>query len=132
MSNGILAGKILADIILHNDNKYFELFNPKRFNIGIVSGAIADGGYSALGYVNGILTDSDKIKYEVIDGKEIAIYEDETGKHIVYTKCPHMGCRLLFNEFEFTWDCPCHASRFDIDGKCISGPANENIGVNNK
>ena len=41
-----------------------------------------------------------------------------------------MGCRLIFNEFEKTWDCPCHASRFDIDGKCISGPANENITVN--
>ncbi len=132
MSNGILAGKILADVILHNDNKYLELFNPKRVNMRIVGGAIADGVYSALGYINGILTDSDKIKYEVIDGKEIAIYEDDKGKHIVYTKCPHMGCRLLFNEFELTWDCPCHASRFDIDGKCISGPSNKDISVKEK
>ena len=48
---------------------------------------------------------------------------------MVYTKCPHMGCRLLFNEIEKTWDCPCHASRFNLDGKCISGPSNFDIGV---
>ena len=129
MSNGILAGKILADIIMGKDNKYLDLFNPKRMNMGIVGGAIADSGYSALGYVNGILTDSDKIRYDTIDGKEIAIYKDDNGEHKVYTKCPHMGCRLIFNEFELTWDCPCHSSRFDLDGKCISAPSNKDITV---
>jgi len=129
MTNGILAGKILADIILGNKNDYEKLFNPKRMNIGMIGGAINDSIMSANGYINGILTDSDKIKYEVVDNKEIAIYKDSCGEHKVYTKCPHMGCRLIFNEFELTWDCPCHASRFDIDGKCISGPANRDISV---
>lgn len=129
MTNGILAGKILSDMIMGKDNEYKELFNPKRINMGTIGGGILDSGYNALGYVNGILTDSDKIKYDSIDGKEIAIYEDEEGEHKVFTKCPHLGCRLIFNEFEKTWDCPCHASRFDIDGKCISGPANKDITV---
>ena len=129
MTNGILAGKMLADMIIGNDNKYKELFNPKRINMGIIGGGILDSGYNALGYINGILTDSDKIRYESIEGKEFAIYKDEEGEHKVFTKCPHLGCRLIFNEFEKTWDCPCHASRFDIDGKCISGPSNKDITV---
>lgn len=132
MTNGILAGKILADMVIGKDNEYVELFNPKRFNLGMVGGAISDSGYSALGYVNGMLTDSDKIRYETVDGKEIAIYKDDNGEHKVYTKCPHMGCRLIFNEVELTWDCPCHASRFDLDGKCVSGPSNKDISVSNK
>lgn len=132
MTNGILAGKILADMIMGKDNKYKDLFNPKRINLGIIGGGILDGGYSAIGYVNGILTDSDKIRYESIEGKEIAIYKDEEGEHKVFTKCPHMGCRLIFNEYELTWDCPCHASRFDIDGKCINGPSNKDITVKEK
>ena len=38
-----------------------------------------------------------------------------------------MKCSLIFNEIEKTWDCPCHGSRFDIDGNCIEGPSNYNI-----
>lgn len=38
-----------------------------------------------------------------------------------------MKCGLLFNEVELTWDCMCHGSRFDLDGKCIEGPSNFDI-----
>lgn len=34
-----------------------------------------------------------------------------------------MGCELNWNSAERTWDCPCHGSIFDIDGKIIQGPA---------
>ena len=30
-------------------------------------------------------------------------------------------------EVELTWDCMCHGSRFDLDGKCIEGPSNFDI-----
>jgi len=131
LANGVLAGKIMTDLVLGKDNKYIDLFNPKRNNLGMVVGAINDGIVSISGYINGWIKDSNKVRYEIIDGKEIGIYEDETGIYSVYTKCPHMGCRLQFNEIEKTWDCPCHASRFDIDGKCISGPANKDIMFDN-
>lgn len=127
MTNGILAGKILSDIILENDNEYIDLFYPKRINKGVVGGAILDGIKNVDGYINGYFNGNKNIRYEDVDGREIAIYKDENGTHKVYTKCPHMGCYLVFNEVEKTWDCPCHASRFDIDGKCISGPSNEDI-----
>lgn len=38
-------------------------------------------------------------------------------------RCPHMGCTLKWNRQEHTWDCPCHGSRFDRDGKLLDGPA---------
>ena len=40
-----------------------------------------------------------------------------------------MKCNLIFNEEEHTWDCPCHGSRFDIDGNPLIGPANISIKV---
>ena len=62
------------------------------------------------------------------EGESWGSYKDEKGiKHIVHNKCPHLGCSLIFNEVEKTWDCPCHSSRFDIDGKCIKGPSNYDI-----
>ena len=130
MTNGVLSGKIISDLILDKNNEYKELFNPKRVNALMFGKGVIDGVYSAIGYVKGYLTDDDFISYKRHDGKEIAIYRDKEGlEHKVYTKCPHMGCRLNFNQVEKTWDCPCHASRFDIDGKVISGPSNYDISV---
>ncbi len=127
MTNGILAGKIVSDLIIGSDNEYLSLFNPKRKNLAMMSGEVIDGYYSARGYVQGALKKSNNIVYKYLDGMKIAVYKDKKGEHLVLPKCPHMGCNLIFNEVEKTWDCPCHASRFDVDGKCISGPANKDI-----
>ena len=39
-------------------------------------------------------------------------------------RCPHMGCALKWNEVEYSWDCPCHGSRFGEDGTLLNNPAN--------
>ena len=38
-------------------------------------------------------------------------------------RCPHLGCALKWNKAEHTWDCPCHGSRFEENGKIIDNPA---------
>lgn len=38
-------------------------------------------------------------------------------------RCPHMGCKLNWNGAEHTWDCPCHGSRFEQNGRLIDNPA---------
>ena len=38
-------------------------------------------------------------------------------------RCPHLGCALKWNKAEHTWDCPCHGSRFEEDGRLIDNPA---------
>ena len=42
-----------------------------------------------------------------------------------------MGCGLIYNEIEKTYDCPCHGSRFDYNGRVIMAPANKEIEINN-
>jgi len=46
-------------------------------------------------------------------------------------RCPHLGCALKYNKYEHTWDCPCHGSRFEIDGKLIDGPATSDKQIHN-
>ena len=38
-------------------------------------------------------------------------------------RCPHMGCALKWNKEEHSWDCPCHGSRFQKDGRLLDNPA---------
>lgn len=47
-------------------------------------------------------------------------------------RCPHLGCALKWNRVERTWDCACHGSRFDENGKVIENPATGNIKINKK
>lgn len=129
-TNGTIGGKLISDIILNKDNKYKNIFNPKRglsldkvknliiFNTTVISRYIINKINPHMKYYK----DNVEIKY--ISGKRCGIYIDEKGtKHIVSNICPHMKCNLTFNYLDKTWDCPCHASRFDIDGNVIYGPS---------
>ena len=135
-TNGTIGGKLISDLINNKKNRYKELFNPKRgvsldkiknlflYNIDIGSRYITNKLITSKDYYD------DKVKIEIINGKKCGIYIDENNKkHIVSNICPHMKCNLIFNYIDKTWDCPCHASRFDIDGNVIYGPSVYDIKV---
>ena len=41
--------------------------------------------------------------------------------------CTHMGCILNFDKRKSQFTCPCHKSKFDINGKRLSGPAKRDL-----
>lgn len=43
------------------------------------------------------------------------------------SRCTHMGCTMAFNELNYTLDCPCHGSSFELDGRIVTGPASEPV-----
>jgi Rieske Fe-S protein len=51
---------------------------------------------------------------------------DKDGKPsvIAFTAaCPHLGCAVEFDDSKGRYECPCHASAFDKDGKKLFGPS---------
>ena len=47
----------------------------------------------------------------------------KVGQLVLDRKCPHNGCKLYYKEDKKEFECPCHHSRFNMRGDCISGPA---------
>ena len=42
-------------------------------------------------------------------------------------RCPHLGCALHWNQAEHSWDCSCHGSRFDENGRVLNNPATDDM-----
>ncbi|MGW8990994.1 FAD-dependent oxidoreductase [Streptomyces zhihengii] len=59
-----------------------------------------------------------------VEGRPCAVYRAPDGSlNAVSARCTHLGCLVAFNEAEVAWECPCHGSRFGVDGKVLHGPA---------
>lgn len=136
MINGVLSGKILSDIVLNKDNEFESLFNPKRsITIDRIKNFIIDSFNISKVFLKTKINKNksfynDKVKIVNKNGKSYGIYIDnDNKKHIVRNLCPHMKCSLIFNYMDKTWDCPCHGSKFDIDGNNIKGPSVYDIKV---
>ncbi|MFP3881738.1 MAG: Rieske 2Fe-2S domain-containing protein [Actinomycetota bacterium] len=55
----------------------------------------------------------------------VADYRDPDGDiHSLSPTCTHLQCTVRWNRAE-SWDCPCHGSRFGVDGKILDGPATD-------
>jgi Rieske Fe-S protein len=41
--------------------------------------------------------------------------------------CPHLGCAVAFDRAQNNYLCPCHDSRFALDGAKLSGPSERGL-----
>ena len=135
MTLGTLAGMLNSDLILGRKNPYQDLFDPNRFK---AKASIVDFVKENVDFPVHLVTDRlrgaaaaslaevAKGEGKIVDiaGEKTAVFRDEHGRlHAVSPVCTHLGCLVGFNNAEKTWDCPCHGSRFDKDGKVLDGPA---------
>lgn len=139
MSNGTAAGMILGDVLVGRDNPWAETFDATRKEpTTSVSDFVKENVNVAERFIGdrlGSLTAPSADGLEPgtagmvrVDGEKVAGYRDGEGVlHAVSPHCTHMGCLVTFNAAEVTWDCPCHGSRFDVDGRVIQGPATTDL-----
>lgn len=133
-----IASKIITDKILGKENKYENLFLATRLQpiknheeLGnMIKESVNSLVINKLKNSPNILEDvkNDEGKVVEINGKKVGVYRDCNGEYFfVKPFCAHLGCELSFNNIEKTWDCPCHGSRYAINGNIISEPAINNI-----
>jgi cytochrome b6-f complex iron-sulfur subunit len=60
-----------------------------------------------------------------LDEKGVFIFSNDDGLHAISSVCTHLGCIVAVSENGF--QCPCHGSKYDENGKVIGGPAPRNL-----
>jgi glycine/D-amino acid oxidase-like deaminating enzyme/nitrite reductase/ring-hydroxylating ferredoxin subunit len=133
LSGGTAAGMILADLASGRANPWAELFDATRVKPvaggrSFVGENLGAGMEMAKGYLGRSPTLAEvapgEAKVVKLNGERVAVFRDEGGRaHAVSAVCTHMGCILGWNPADRTWDCPCHGSRFALDGSVVNGPA---------
>lgn len=59
-----------------------------------------------------------------LKGRTVLFVRDaEDSVHAINPTCSHKQCTVEYKHEEKRFQCPCHASAFDLDGKVLGGPA---------
>ncbi len=133
MTSAMVAAILIQDQICGNDNPYAKIFTPLRLNFWA---SIGNWSYDMIMNIKGLLRGvfhrpgrkAEDLKcgeggIVTIGGKRRACYRDDKGNlHSISARCAHLGCELSWNAEEKSWDCPCHGSRYDVDGNWLNTP----------
>ena len=138
MTSSNVAANIVTDKICGKFNRYSYLFDSSRVKpiknkdemknmiVQSTNSLILDKFKRANMNLDEIQNNSGSIVE--VDGKKVGIYKDANGKiYAVKPICTHLGCQLSWNDVDKTWDCPCHGSRFNYEGKNILDPAYKDL-----
>jgi glycine/D-amino acid oxidase-like deaminating enzyme/nitrite reductase/ring-hydroxylating ferredoxin subunit len=135
MTNGTVAALILADRLAGRDNDWASTFESNRVRLrASLPELIKENSQVGFHFF------ADRVRHRPArelgdlangeggvvrhDGQTVGGFRDDHGElHAVSLTCTHLGCRVLWNEAERSWDCPCHGSRFAYDGTLLEGPA---------
>lgn len=135
LTNGTAAAIALRDAIEGRANDWANAFDPARLDVAASAKSFvlenADVAVRFVGdridHLSGVATATlapGEGAVAEVDGERVGAYRDEDGTlHAVSLVCSHLGCHVTWNPAERSWDCPCHGSRFDVDGEILHGPA---------
>jgi Rieske Fe-S protein len=138
MTHGTIAGILITDLIVGRECPWTPLYDPSRRTLRTLAEYARENLNVAAQYAADYATPGDVGSVDdIVPGegaivrrrlKKVAVYRDEQGvRHECSAVCTHLGCIVSWNSMEKTWDCPCHGSRFDKDGRVINGPANSDL-----
>ncbi|HVR33201.1 MAG TPA: FAD-dependent oxidoreductase [Acidimicrobiia bacterium] len=135
LTNATVAADILAAAIAGTDHPDADVFDASRIGGVRAIGTIIKDNVHVAGHLVGdrvarllapSIIDMSPGEGRIVkaDGHTLAAHRTADGVFkVVSATCTHMGCTVKWNEAETSWDCPCHGSRFDVDGRVLNAPA---------
>ncbi len=133
LTHGTIAGMLITDLIMGRENGWSVLYDPARKS-PLAALTFAKENLNVAAQYGSWLTPGEVSNVDEIQAgggaimrkglSKIAVHRDSAGKlHERSAVCTHLGCIVAWNATESSWDCPCHGSRFNPDGKVLNGPA---------
>ena len=61
----------------------------------------------------------------VFRDERLVLMRDDNGFYALSLICTHLGCTVIVTEEALS--CPCHGSRFDLQGNVLKGPASQSL-----
>jgi glycine/D-amino acid oxidase-like deaminating enzyme/nitrite reductase/ring-hydroxylating ferredoxin subunit len=135
ITGGTAAALLLADLVLGRENASAALFDPGRLRLRASAARfIKENAVAGARFVTDRVTKPGRRPIEDLapgegdivrlHGEKVAAYRSDDGElTAVSPTCTHLGCQVNWNAAERSWDCPCHGSRFGVDGSVLQGPA---------
>jgi glycine/D-amino acid oxidase-like deaminating enzyme/nitrite reductase/ring-hydroxylating ferredoxin subunit len=144
ITHGTISGILITDLINGIKNSWEEIYNPARFKLSESKGKKISQVKKKTKkkreiikiknpyYFLSLLNDREGKIFDM-EGEKIAVFkgDDDTG-YFLNAICPHMDCLVRWNNAEKSWDCPCHGSRFNYDGKVLNSPAYKDLKIIHK
>jgi glycine/D-amino acid oxidase-like deaminating enzyme/nitrite reductase/ring-hydroxylating ferredoxin subunit len=133
MTHGTVAGLLLSDLVLGRPNPWVDLYDPSRVSLRAAGTWLEENLNVAAQYAD-YVTPAEAGRAEEVPpgegrvlrrgGQPVAVYRAPDGAVTERSAvCPHLFCVVDWNSAEKTWDCPCHGSRFAVDGSVVTGPS---------
>jgi glycine/D-amino acid oxidase-like deaminating enzyme/nitrite reductase/ring-hydroxylating ferredoxin subunit len=134
LSSATFAARIISDLIAGRENPWAERFNPSRFGVRGLPKLAQMNTKVAVDFVEDRVVPTLRPSAADLPPGEARVVRAGFGKTGIFRaehgalfgvslRCTHLGCLVRFNSAELSWDCPCHGSRFDVDGTVLEGPA---------
>jgi cytochrome b6-f complex iron-sulfur subunit len=91
-----LAGilRLTKPNVYYEESQKFKIGKPENFPVGLVKN---------------------------LEDQKVFIFSDTDGLHAISKTCTHLGCLVALTDSGF--QCPCHGSKYNREGKVIAGPA---------
>ncbi len=80
--------------VYYEESKKFKIGKPENFPVGLVKN---------------------------LEDQKVFIFSDTDGLHAISKTCTHLGCLVALTDSGF--QCPCHGSKYNRQGKVVAGPA---------
>jgi Rieske Fe-S protein len=133
MTHCTIGARLTADLIMGRSNPWKSIYDPARKVKHGVSDFVSEQANTLSQYGDWLTRGEVESAQEIAAGeaaivrdgtRKLAVFRDEYGElHALSAKCTHLDCVVHWNSAERSWDCPCHGSRFDVNGEVLHGPA---------